>query len=84
MADKYLGKRHLLEELSLDKLEGVSGGVLPDSLKSELARDYAALKREGYTKQEIIDYYTEPGGIFPVGTTLEDFLAYVDEVWDTL
>ena len=84
MADKFFGKKHLFEELSLDNLEGVSGGVLSDRFKSELASQYAALKAEGYTKQDILAFYAQPGGINPVGVTDEDFINYVEEIWDTL
>ena len=77
-------KQHLFEELSLENLEGVSGGVLSDRFKQELAAQYAELKKEGYTKQDILEFYARPGGINPVGVTDEDFINYVEEVWDTL
>ena len=82
MADKNFDKRVLLEALSLDNLESVSGGVLSDSYKSRLAKDCANLKSQGVTKQEFIDYLTEAEGSFPAGSSREDFMAYVDEVWD--
>ena len=80
MADK----KHLLHHLSLDNLEGVSGGVLSDSFKAELRGQYAACKAEGLTKKDLLDYYAEPGGVCPVGVTTEDLVNYLNEVWDEL
>ena len=84
MAKKLFDGAHLFEELSLDNLEGISGGVLSDRFKSELAGQYAALKAEGVTKKEILDFYAQPGGVCPVGVTTEDLVNYLNEVWDTL
>ena len=77
-----MAENKLFEKLSVDMLEGVSGGLARD-LEEALLEDMALSKEEGISFDDYYAYYATASDaeFAEAGTTRKEFLAFIRTHW---
>lgn len=75
-----------IEKLSLDMLEGISGGAGTATSDALFRSLIVSCKSNGKSKEELAQYFRNAEALYKMkgmeGVTQDDALAYLDAHWD--